>query len=393
MKKIVNISLITSLTITSVVASDSLSEAFTNGEFQGLLKSYYFQENQKDTGKSSIIHNGGTLNYKTDEYLGLKAGATFQFSSTFDINGTNRFGGDEDASGSVLSEAYLAYTRNNSTFKAGRQYIGTPLVAGSGSRMIRQSFQGYTFTNTDLPNSKISLIYVDRFQGRTDYNGKPGKFIKTFITNSPASAYEYTLEKGAYSIYLNNTSIKNLNINAQYLNATDRFKTSYFDAKYDFGIFNTKAQYIGTTFDNSSSKDGNFIALSFGGILPYIHFNMAVSENISDGNVESGLGYGADTSLTGNEIYGGVFSYLAGAKAYKLSIGTKVINDFAIDVIHTYSDLENGKSNDTETDIIVSYNYSKNLNISLLHAIIDGTEDYSRANAKNESRLKINYTF
>lgn len=389
MKKIVNISLIASLTITSLVASDSISEAFTNGEFQGSLKSYYFQENQKDTGKSAIINNGGSVNYKTDEYLDLKAGATFQFSSTANINGTNRFAYDEEASGAVLSESYLSYSKDNSTFKIGRQFIGTPLLAGSGSRMIRQSFQGYTFNNTDFNQTKIFAAYVDRFQGRTDTKGNPGKFSKTFNTNS--ALYERELKKGAYTLYLQNTSIPNLTLDLQYLKAVDNFATSYLVANYNLDSFFVAGQYIGTSYD-TNDKNGNFFAGRIGANHKNFSIVLSASKNNSDETVESGLGYGADTSFTGNEIYGGVFSYIKGSEAFQVKLGTK-ISDIDLNLIHTYTDLKYNKSNDRETDLILSYNYSKNLNISFLHAIINGTEDYSRANAENESRLKINYTF
>ena len=391
MKETILLSAITLMT-SNLFAGD-LSDAFKNGKIKGELKSYYFQEKQSDTGSSSIFHNGGSINYLTGNYYGFNLGSTFQASSVSNIDGTNRFTEDEDASGAVLSELFVSYTKGNSSVKVGRQYIGTPLIAGSGSRMIRQSFQGYTFTNKDLPNTSISLIYVDRFQGRTDNNGNTGNFVKTFITNSPYSnsPYSYTLEKGAYSIYLENTSIKDLDINAQYVDAIDNFKTVYLDSTYNLGNFSATGQYIGTKFDDNKA-DGNFIALKLGTKINAFTINAAVSKNISNGNVESGLGYGADTSLTANEIYGGVFSYINGAKAYKLDVGTK-IDKVGINLAYVYTDLENNKSNDKETDITVSYDVNKNLKINLLHAIVDGTEDYSRPKADSETRIKIQYTF
>lgn len=391
MKKTILLSVVTLMTVN--LFADNLSDAFKNGKIKGDLKSYYFQEKQSDSGSSSIFHNGGSINYLTDYYYGFRLGSTFQASSVSNIDGANRFTGDEDASGAVLSELFVLYTKENSSLKIGRQYLGTPLIAGSGSRMIRQSFQGYTFTNKDLPNTDISLIYVDRFQGRTDYNGSIGKFTKTFITNSPysTSAYEYTLDKGAYSLYIKNNSIKNLAINVQYLDVTDNFKTVYLDSTYNLDNFSATGQYIGTKF-NDNKSDGNFIALKLGTKINAFTINTSVSSNISNGNVESGLGYGADTSLTGNEIYGGVFSYINGARAYKLDVGTK-IDKVGITLAYVYTDLENNKSNDKETDITASYDVNKNFKINLLHAIIDGTEDYSRPNADSETRIKLQYTF
>ena len=189
MKKTILLSAITLMT-SNLFAGD-LSDAFKNGKIKGELKSYYFQEKQSDTGSSSIFLNFFSINYLTGNYYGFNLCLTFPSLLVSNIDGTNRFTEDEDASGAVLSELFVSYTKGNSSVKVGRQYIGTPLIAVSGSRMIRQSFQGYTFTNKDLPNTSISLIYVDRFQGRTDNNGNTGNFVKTFITNSPYSISPY----------------------------------------------------------------------------------------------------------------------------------------------------------------------------------------------------------
>lgn len=385
-KKIISLSLLTLLS--STIFADSIDDAFKNGKMSGELRSYYFQEKQSDTGTSSILHYGGHFNYLTGTYYGLNLGASLQASSVGTIDGTNRFLYDEDASGAVLSESYIAYTKDNSNLKIGRQYIGTPLLAGSGSRMIRQSFQGYTFTNTDISNTKLLLTYVDRFQMRTDANGNPGNFTKVFNTNR--GVYERTLNDGAYSILITNKSINNLTANIQYLNAIDNFQSEYIDAVYNFGDISFAGQYIGTQYD-TNENDGNFLAVKVSGDFNNFNFALATSKTI-DGDVESGLGYGADTSFTGNDIYGGIFSYRKDAQAYKVSLGTK-IDKLKLGASYVFTDMKNNKSNDTEIDLTASYNFTKNLKIDFLHAIIDGSEDYSRAKADSETRLKILYSF
>jgi hypothetical protein len=385
-RKIITLSLLT--VISSTLFADSIDDAFKNGKISGEVRSYYFQERQSDTGTSSIFNNGGYLNYLTGNYYGLSLGATLQVSSVLNTEGTNRFTYDEDASGAVLSESYISYTKNNSNFKIGRQYIGTPLLAGSGSRMIRQSFQGYTFTNTDIPNTELFLSYVDRFQMRTDANGNPGNFTKVFNTNR--GVYERTLNDGAYTLLLTNKTIKNLTTNIQYLNAIDNFESEYFDATYTFGPIFVSGQYIGTQYD-TNENDGNFIALKVGAEYKDFNFAVATSKTTS-GDVESGLGYGADTSFTGNEIYGGIFSYRKDAKAYKVSLD-KEIDKLKIGVAYVFTDMKDNKSNDQEIDLTGSYQFTKNLKLDLLHAIIDGSEDYSRAKADSETRIKVSYSF
>ena len=387
-KKLSLISLVASACLLSnVQAEDTLKEAFQNGKVKGEIRSYYFQEDHDSTGRSSNLHFGGFLNYETADFYGLNAGATFQVSSVGNISGDKtRFTADEDASGSVMSESFVTYTRANTSFKAGRQFIGTPLLAGSGSRMVRQAFQGYTLVNTDISDTKVIAAYVDRFQKRTDGAGNPGTFTKVFNTNAVAD--NITLEDGAYSVYVENKSVANLTAQLQYLNAIDVFKSYYADGVYDIGTeanISVTGQYIGTNYNNTDSS-GNFYALRVATDYDYFNLKLSASNNPSNGNVHSGIGYGADYSLTGSQIIGGYYSYLEGTKAYQINLGT-TISKVDLNLIHSDFDLANAK-NEKETDFVLSYNIIENLNLNVLHAIFDGSSD------KNyETRVKLTYKF
>ncbi len=136
------------LTTNSVADDDaaSLKEAFTKGTVEGSLKSYYYAETfESDTrSDSSIWANGGHLKYETGKFYGLRLGGEFQASfigARDDDSGVTV--GSMDASGVVLSEAYLQYDLYNTRFKGGRQHINLPLIANSGSRLIKESFEGY----------------------------------------------------------------------------------------------------------------------------------------------------------------------------------------------------------------------------------------------------------
>lgn len=387
-KKLSLISLVASACLLSnMQAEDTLKEAFQNGKVKGEIRSYFFQEDYDTAGRSSNLHFGGFLNYETAGFYGLNAGATFQVSSVGDISGDKTvFTSDEDASGSVMSEAFVTYSRANTSVKAGRQFIGTPLLAGSGSRMVRQAFQGYTLVNSDIPDTKVIAAYVDRFQKRTDGAGSPGKFTKSFNTNGALDAV--TLEDGAYTIYAENKSITNLTAQLQYLNAVNFFKTYYADATYNVG---TKAnvavtgQYIGTDY-NSATTSGNFYAARVASSYESFNVKLSASTNSSNGDVESGLGYGADTALTGSEIYGGYHAYRQDAKAYQVNLGTKIA-DVSLNLIHSSYNLLN-ETDKKETDLVVSYDIIENLNLNLLHANFQG-----EATKNYETRIKLTYKF
>ena len=370
---------------TNLSANETIAGAFEKAKISGDIKTYYFAADDDVKKDSSIFHVGGILNYETAEFKGISVAATFQTSHVINQSGYNDFVFDEDASGSVLSQSFINYKINNSAIKIGRQFLGTPLLAGSGSRMIRQSFQAYKFTNTDIKDTKILAIYVDRFQSRTDSNGGVGKFTKTFITNR--DPWSYDLEKGAYTLYAQNNSIKNLTLEAQYLDAVDNFESTYLFANYDLDKLYVQGQYMGTSYDSNLSN-GNFVAFRVGGNYDDFNFKLSVSENTSNSDVESGLGYGADYSLTGNDIYGGVFSYIKGTKAYQIGLGTS-ISKVDLSLVYTHSDLEEGFT-DKETDISLSYDLAKNLNLNVLHVLISGNE---RADDNSETRVKLTYSF
>ncbi len=102
--------------------------------------------------------------------------------------------------------------------------------------------------------------------------------------------------------------------------------------------------------------------------------------------------YQEELSILEEEILGSIFSYRKDATAYKVSL-EKEIDKLKIGVAYVFTDMKDNKSNDQEIDLIGSYQFTKNLKLDLLHAIIDGSEDYSRAKADSETRIKVSYSF
>jgi hypothetical protein len=322
MKKITKLSLIAALTLSSTVYADTLAEAFANSKVKGEIKAQYFniQSAGMSSDKDNISVVGGNLNLVTGSFKGLKAGVTFQTSHVLDLSteGTNVFAGTMDASGSVMSEAYLSYTLANTTAKIGRQYITTPLVAGSGSRMIKQSFEGITLVNTDIPNTTVMAAYVDKFQGRTDSNGDVGEFDQ--------------FNDGAYTLYAKNTSVKDLTLQAQYLDVKGMTSAAdkdvvYVDASYNFGPATVSAQVIDST---DGTTDGRLYGLKASGNVGMFNLTGLYTTTTDDGKVYSGVGGGADSSFTALPVHAGGVTYeaetdtMVGVVATKLAGATLV---------------------------------------------------------------------
>lgn len=367
MKKITKLSLITALTLSSSVYANTLTEAFAASKVKGEIKAQYFNI---ETGGMTSSNNddisvvGGNLNLITGSFYGLKAGVTFQTSHVLDISteGANNFAATMDASGSVMSEAYLSYTLSNTTAKIGRQYITTPLLAGSGSRMIKQSFEGITVVNTDILDTTLIAGYIDKYQNRTDGVGSPGEFDQ--------------FEDGAYTLYAKNTSIKDLALQAQYLDvkgntsATDA-DSLYIDASYNFGPATVSAQVIDS---KQGTTNGRLYGLKASGNVAMFNLSALYTKTTDDGTVYSGIGSGADSSFTALPLHGGGVTYIAdtetmvGVAATQLS-GATVVAYYGL--VNTELSIGAGYEEIKAFGGFVQYPFTKNFSVKVAYESAD----------------------
>lgn len=305
MKRITKTSFIAALSLTSLVTSmsaDNLSDTFTNGKIKGEIKSVYSNSNFLGNEKSDDITTvGGSLGYITSDFYGFNSGVTFQVSHVItDDNNNNVFKDDLNASDAVLSEAYLEYKFTNTSAKAGRQFIYTPLVSTgidgkSSEKLIKDSFEAYLLTNTTIPNTTIVAGYVDKYQAPA--NNGDLKFEQH--------------EDGDYTLFIKNNSVNNLELQAQYLKINAITVNSdkddvYFQADYKLGNQTLSAQYLGT--NNEMGNDGELLGLKATGPLGISNLGYLVAFNSStkDGDVNLGVGTGTtDTAFTAMPVNGG----------------------------------------------------------------------------------------
>ena len=281
----------------SSFAADTLADAFKNGSVSGELRAWYFDRegsainNTAATRKvnSDIFNAGVDLSYVTSSFYGFKAGATFQSSYAPFADGSlsqagtakSDFKGDEYGSGAVLSEAYLEYTLGHTTAKVGRQYIKTPLINGSPARIIKQSFEGATVVNTDLPATTLLAGVVTKYQNRTDGQGNVATF-NALTTN----------DDFAYTLAAINKSLPGTTLTAQWVTLNNFADFYYAEAAYEgkAGNFSygAAANYEYKDPDIVNAKSGTM----YGGKLSagYGDFNSYVAyTRITDNGDVSGL--------------------------------------------------------------------------------------------------------
>jgi len=375
-----SLSLVATLAIVNVSNASSLAEAFSNGKVSGELKSQYFQKESNAGKTANIWTNGLNLSYTTANYNGLTGAVTFQAASVVSKDEEyDAYKSDQNVGGSVLSQAYIQYKIDNTTLKAGRQYLSTPLIASSGSRIFKQSFEATTVTNTDIKDTSISLMYVKKYQGRTDGNEGAPSFNN--------------LGDGVFSIYATNKSIENLNLVGQYVNAKNLLSNNtkdvsiyYLNGEYDFSAFKLGAQYYGSDDNGAGNDDGNAYAVKASTKIADISLAASYSEVSNDGGVNAwNLGSGADYIYTWTWFEGSRYS--ADMKATKLEAGYKFTDNLSANVMHV-SWKTGATSTSTETDYMIDYKVSKDLSVRWLHGQFDNT-----ANEKYQSRIYVSYKF
>ena len=387
MKKVIKLGLMATLALgyTSAFSAQSLASVFEEGKVSGEIKSQYFQK-EVSNEKVSIWTNGGNLSYVTGDYYGFKSGVTLQASTVTasDLdNAPTAYNKDQNVSGAVLSQAYLQYSMANTTGKIGRQYISTPLVEGSGSRIFKESFEGLVISNTDISNTTIVAAYVDKEQYRTDI-ASGGTDVKE------VSDFEQ-IQDGAYTVYVNNKSIKDLTVDAQYAlinsdtNTADDTKAFYAAGSYNLSPFTIETQTYQTDNGNAVNSKGSAYGANLLGNFDKLSLGVAYSIVDKDSNIINGIGNGADYLYTGTWIYGGIYD--ADTNAYKLSAGYKITTDLSFDL--NYGAWKTGTNpTASETDFITTYTFNENFSTKFVLATYDNLADESY-----RTRLYASYKF
>ena len=252
----------------SVCAYDTLGEALKNGNYSTKARVFFFDRSFDKAGKddAQALTAGGIMKYESGSFHGLKAG--------FAYYGSHRLGGlysrDEGKGTSILGragedlsflgEAYLEYCLcetglTNTTIKIGRQQLATPLIQNHDLRILPSVYEAAILQNKDIVDTDIELGYIQAYSG---FTSKDNKFKDQ---NAKWG------EDGLAYVSVKNSSIDNLSIRAQYVQAvSDKSDAGadikvtdykYVDAKYalPFGTKSyIKAQFGANTYQNADDS-------------------------------------------------------------------------------------------------------------------------------------------
>ncbi len=388
----------------SSFAADTLADAFKNGKVSGELRAWYFDREGSATAATSsvnsdIFNTGVVLGYVTDSLYGFKLGATFQSNYAAFADGSlteagtakSDFKGDEYGSGAVLSEAYVQYSIGKTTAKVGRQFISTPLINGSGSRMIKQSFEGATIANTDLPATTLVAGVVTKYQARTNGAGDVGEF------NALNADHDYV-----YTLLAINKSIPGTTLTAQWATLADYADFYYAEAAYAGKAgeiaYGVAANYELKDPDVASEEEGTMygakLSLGFGDLNGYVAYTK-ITDDASVGGTEGGAGFGGGAQTAFAKAYSSkTGTYDADSQAYSIDVNYnfKQIGLLA-GARYTSVDVDSAAASIDErvyTDIYAVYNFSgalKGLQADVSY------QDWSKDLDGHDFWFKANYKF
>ena len=387
MKKIA-LSLTASLLVTSGFAAESLDEAFKNGTFNAHVRAFYIDRNWQGALESaktnySAFAVGVDLHYQTADYKGFSAGIGLYSDNDFGLNNSDpakvhtSILGDNGDSYSFVGEAYIQYKNGNTSIKAGRQKLNTPLAAADDARMIPTLFEAYLLTNTDLPNTTLVAAHVTKVAPGTffnQYRGSTALALTAGYGANPNASIGRFEDMGWYAIGTETDGvsvgaviykgIKNLTLQAWDYYAYDILNAIYLQADFKWNcLLSDKIkpfaalQYINESDvgDNLAAKalnkqevDSTYIGLKVGG--SYNNLTVYGAYSTTDSNTNAAVNGGIITPWGGMPAFtqGMVtrHQFFADTDAWKVA-GTYKWNSFGINLKTTlyYTSFDVGSNN------------------------------------------------
>ena len=265
-------------------AVNSIGEMFTEGEVYGRMRSNMFWWNWDNefeayggTGNNNIWGVGGILVYKTGFYNGLGAtvgfyGTTALTDDNLVVNGcaadgcTNagkagkdayrtRMDGTEAPIG-VFAEAYVEYKAGKTDVKIGRQGIDSIMLATNDTKMIPNTFEAAMIENKDISNTTVRAGYVvsqklrdhQEFHSILAYDSGTGSSKVAKVNENDDSGVHKGLSlkniramnddtnPEMILITVENKSIPNLKLDAEYIGIEGFFSTIIAEANYQIAL-------------------------------------------------------------------------------------------------------------------------------------------------------------
>lgn len=257
---------------------NTIREAFTEGMVYGRLRANFFNWDWKDenplrkgTGEADSkgrVDNkangiGGSFVYKTAPLNGISGTVGLYTSQsadfwredkldvawtkagkdTFSRNNIKNGGGYDGHYGlTVLGQAYLQYDISATSIFAGRQMFETVFTKSNDTKMIPNTFDGFSVSSNDIPDTKIQVAYFTAQKLRDHETAHDVIAFNSWEENDD-SAINKSLttdlvgtDNELIILEANNKSLKNLKIKAAYALVPDVLSNLVLEGHYKIPV-------------------------------------------------------------------------------------------------------------------------------------------------------------
>ncbi|MFY9075426.1 Opr family porin [Malaciobacter mytili] len=357
------------LSASTLVAADSIDEAFKNGKVSGDITLYTIKTDNKDGVKNSGFTAGTIgLGYETDSYKGFSAKMAFrgnhEFSEVEEDDYENSFVND-----AIITEANIKYANKDFSLTLGRQVIDLEWLEDYNEAVVAAI--------TAIPDTTIVAGYTHR-QATSD--------------EDESSDFTELTKKGAYVLDVKYNGIKDVEFNPYFYSAPDAVDFYGLKASYSSDIFSAIAHYASSNVDNKAKNDttddGNILNLEVGTTIAGISASIGYIKTDSKYGIGLMDTYGDNINLmdSGNQLYS------ADAKTFYGTLGYEVAG---VELGALYSATEYSSSNydENELNLTVGYKITDSLSVGVLYVNIDADDKDSDTNDNEYASLTLSYSF
>ncbi|MDD5359903.1 MAG: hypothetical protein PHI79_06230 [Sulfurovaceae bacterium] len=288
---------------------------------------------------------------------------------------------DSNLNGGYVSQLYLTYGINNTSFKVGRQELPkalSPFAYSEDWNVFKNTFDAALVVNTDIPNT----TFVGAWVRDANYNGYGANMNDFNKLNG---------NDGVWMLTAQNKSIENLILTGSLYYANDYANILWVDAGYDADIMNIGLQ--GGFIDPDASNRDN--TLIFGAKIEskfnIVNASLAFS-HINDGYT-SMLNFGGRTSVLYTDMIADQSSnYRIDNNKYVIRANADVLGG-NLEGAYGYTNFQNSRPAFKEFDLTYKASITENANIAINYFYKNDGCTYCADEAENAIRFIGRYNF
>ena len=384
MKKIA-MSLGAATLLTTTLSANSVSDAITNGLFEGSVALYGQTQQNKGEKKDSTYGNAHLkLKYNTDNFynfsLGLEGKGNLKIAEKYSKDWENGAapGSDGYKNNGLLTQAYLKYELEQGfIFKAGRYE--------SELAWLTDYQQGAIVEIDAIPAVLFTLAYSE----------------KTATSDIDESSHfdrpleDYT-KKGVYAIEIKDEAIEGFVFNPYYYQIPDAVKFYGLKVAYEHEFGGANLEYARS---NLTSKYRNFSGYDNGYIAHAEVFGKADIFKLTGGAIVTSDKGGADIMTTYGDTISpfkdGNQNYSKDARTIYASLNANIEERFDFTALYGYTRYDDQVSgmDERELNLIFEYNFSEELALGLAYVKVKADSQNSEYNGYDKYLASIEYKF